>query len=86
MLYPHRNQPSERSALRRKGRELFSTPSARASSEHLAAVMEMCQSKGETYDPAEDGFVFSAPQIAAARRLRNRDRRIAEAHKYRSAA
>jgi hypothetical protein len=53
---------------------------------NLLAVMEMSKSKGETYDPAQDGFVFSEPQIAAARRARNRDRRIAEAQKYRPAA
>jgi hypothetical protein len=52
----------------------------------LVSILEMCESKGETYVSSEDGFVFTEPQIAAARRLRNRDRRIAEALQYRSAA
>jgi hypothetical protein len=53
---------------------------------HLLDITEMYKSKGEPYDPAEHGFVFSGPQIEAARRLQNRRRRIAEAQKYRSAA
>lgn len=34
-------------------------------------LMEICKSKGETYRPAEDGFVFSPAQITTALRLRN---------------
>jgi hypothetical protein len=37
-------------------------------------IMEVCESKGETYNPSEDGFVFSPAQIACALRLRNRKR------------
>jgi hypothetical protein len=51
---------------------------------HLLDIMQMYKSKGQPYDPASDGFVFSAPQIAAARRLKNRDRHIMQA--YRTAA
>jgi hypothetical protein len=48
---------------------------------HLLDVMEMHKSKGQPYDPTTDGFVFSDPQIAAARRLRNRAQHIKEAHR-----
>jgi hypothetical protein len=41
--------------------------------------MEMVESTGETYDPSEDGFVFSKPQIAAAISARNRKNRALEA-------
>jgi hypothetical protein len=44
----------------------------------------MCESQGETYDPSEDGFVFSPTQISQAMRTRNRERLILEA--YQSAA
>jgi hypothetical protein len=40
----------------------------------LLDTMEMCESQGETYNPSEDGFVFSPAQIACALRLRNRKR------------
>jgi hypothetical protein len=46
----------------------------------LLDVMEMYESKGETYDPSEDGFVFSQSQINAALWTRNRERVIEEAH------
>jgi len=39
--------------------------------------MEICQSKGETYNPSDDGFVFSPAEITRAIRLRNRQ----ETHK-----
>src|SRR5580658_4877797 len=38
----------------------------------LLNIMEMVESTGETYDPSEDGFVFSQPQIDAAIRTRRR--------------
>ena len=47
---------------------------------NLLDIMEMYESKGETYDPSADGFVFSEPQIDAAIRARNRERLIEEAH------
>jgi hypothetical protein len=50
----------------------------------LLDIMEMCESQGETYDPSEDGFVFSPTQISQAMRTRNRERLILEA--YQSAA
>jgi hypothetical protein len=43
-------------------------------------VVEMYESKGKTYDPAEDGFVFSESQINAALWTRNQERVIEEAH------
>jgi hypothetical protein len=45
----------------------------------LLDIMEMVESTGETYDPSEDGFVFSKPQIDAAIRLRARENRALEA-------
>jgi len=45
----------------------------------LLNIMEMVESTGETYDPSEDGFVFSQPQIEAAIRARNRKNRALEA-------
>jgi cysteinyl-tRNA synthetase len=42
-------------------------------------MMETCESKGETYNPAGDGFVFSPSQITRAIRLRNRDRLASKA-------
>lgn len=46
----------------------------------------MFKDKGETYDPSEDGFVFSEVQIAAARIARSRENRIDEALDYRETA
>ncbi|MGA3204278.1 MAG: hypothetical protein ABSF12_17440 [Bryobacteraceae bacterium] len=45
----------------------------------LLDIMEMVESAGETYDPSEDGFVFSQSQIDAAIRLRARENRALEA-------
>jgi hypothetical protein len=39
-------------------------------------IMENCESKGETYRPSDDGFVFSQSQINRTIHLRNR-RRVA---------
>jgi len=44
-------------------------------------IMETCQSKGETYNPSEDGFVFSPAQITRAIRLRTRERLAQKVHK-----
>jgi hypothetical protein len=52
----------------------------------LLNILEMCEAEGETYNPSEDGFVFSEPQIAAAKRARTRDNRAMEAHEYHSEA
>ena len=46
----------------------------------LLNIMEMTESTGETYDPSADGFVFSQPQIDAAKRARNRERLALEAY------
>jgi hypothetical protein len=45
----------------------------------LLDIMEMVESTGETYDPSEDGFVFSKFQIDAAIRARARENRALEA-------
>ena len=42
----------------------------------------MYQAKGETYDPSEDGFVFSDDEIDDAIRARNRERLTEEAFDY----
>jgi hypothetical protein len=41
--------------------------------------MEIYESKGETYSPSDDGFVFSQAQINARIRARNRHRLVLEA-------
>jgi hypothetical protein len=46
----------------------------------LLDIMEMHQSKGETYNPSDDGFVFSQTQIHRAIRIRNRERVLEVAH------
>ena len=45
-------------------------------------IMEMYQSKGETYEPSEDGFVFSESQIHETTQARNRERLAREAYKH----
>jgi hypothetical protein len=47
--------------------------------DHLLDITEMYQSRGDTYDPSEDGFVFSEDQINDSIRRRNRERLIEEA-------
>ena len=47
--------------------------------DNLLDIMEMYESKGETYDPSEDGFVFSQTQINSRIRARNRERLAEEA-------
>jgi hypothetical protein len=49
-------------------------------------VVEMYEDKGETYDPSEDGFVFSEQQINDAILRRNRGRLIEEALEHLDAA
>jgi hypothetical protein len=44
-------------------------------------IMEVCESKGETYNPSEDGFVFSPAQINRAILFRNRQRVVGKALK-----
>jgi hypothetical protein len=51
---------------------------------NLLDIMKMYESKGETYRPSDDGFVFSQTQINRAILTRNRERLAAEAYKYRS--
>ena len=50
--------------------------------DNVLNVMEMHKSKGETYNPTEDGFVFSESQIDLALRTRTRERAIAKAADY----
>jgi hypothetical protein len=49
----------------------------------LLDIMEMSESQGETYDPAEHGFVFSDQQISAGRLARTRERLAGEAYEHR---
>jgi len=51
--------------------------------EKLLEILEMYKDKGETYDAAADGFVFSEPQIKEAIRRRNRTRLFEEAYLHR---
>jgi hypothetical protein len=50
----------------------------------LLKIMEMYESKGETYRPSDGGFVFSQTQITQAIRTRNRQLLVVKA--YESAA
>jgi hypothetical protein len=50
--------------------------------DHLLDIMEMYESKGETYRPSNDGFVFSQTQISESIRTRNRERLIEESSDY----
>jgi hypothetical protein len=52
--------------------------------DNLLDITEMYEDKGETYDPSEDGFVFSEQQINDAILRRNRERQMDEV--YESAA
>ena len=52
----------------------------------LVNIIEMHESTGETYDPSNDGFVFSQTQINEAIRTRNRERLAFEAYTHRSEA
>jgi hypothetical protein len=42
-------------------------------------LLEAAENNGEPYDPSQDGFVFSKPEIDQALRLRNRARRVQKA-------
>ena len=46
----------------------------------LLEITEMYEEKGETYNPKEDGFVFTQSQINQAILARNRDRLLEEAY------
>jgi hypothetical protein len=48
----------------------------------LLDIIQMHESKAETYDPLADGFVFLPTQIEAARRTRKRERLASEAYEY----
>jgi ABC-type transporter Mla subunit MlaD len=48
--------------------------------DHLLEIMEMFENKRETYNPSEDGFVFTQTQINRAILARNRDRLLEEAY------
>jgi hypothetical protein len=54
--------------------------------DNLVDIIKMYKSKGETYDPSADGFVFSQQQIDAALRARNRKSLAENAYKHRTAA
>jgi hypothetical protein len=50
--------------------------------ENLLEIMDMYELKGETYNPSEDGFVFSETQINTAILTRNRERLTEEASNF----
>ena len=52
----------------------------------LLNILYMKHSKGESYDPAADGFVFTPEQINTATRDRRRSNLASKAYDYRSAA
>ena len=47
--------------------------------DNVLDIMELYKSKGETYRPSDDGFVFSETQIDGRRRTRTCERLIAKA-------
>jgi hypothetical protein len=49
-------------------------------------IIEMHESKGESFNPSDHGFVFSEPEIASARRQRARTRLAAQALRAAAAA
>jgi hypothetical protein len=49
----------------------------------LVDIIKMYKSKGKTYDPSADGFVFSDQQIKESIRARNRELLASEAYGYR---
>lgn len=53
--------------------------------DNLVDIIKMYKSKGETYDPSANGFVFSQHQINAAIHARNREFLVAKAYKHRYA-
>jgi len=53
--------------------------------DNLLDITEMYESKGEAYDPSEDGFVFSEQQIDEAIQRRNQERRIDQAWHHHNA-
>lgn len=57
----------------------------RAALNDLMDIMEMHKSKGRTYHPSEDGFVFSQSEIDRALILRQRDRQARIAYNSASA-
>jgi hypothetical protein len=69
-------------------RELQKTRRSREQEEldGLLDIMNMFESKGEPYDPAQDGFVFSQSQINSRIRARNRENLALEAYDYPCAA
>jgi hypothetical protein len=44
--------------------------------DNLIEITQLYESKGKTYDPSADGFVFSQQQIDARTRARNHERRL----------
>jgi hypothetical protein len=54
--------------------------------DNLLEIMEMFESKGQPYNPLDDGFVFSRARINEAVRARNRENLLSQARRYRSAA
>jgi hypothetical protein len=47
--------------------------------DNLLLITEMYESRGETYDPSDDGFVFTQTQINHATQARDRERLVDEA-------
>lgn len=52
----------------------------------LVDILEMYKAKGETYDPSQDGFVFSAAEIDDFMRTQSRKNRIQQALHHRRTA
>jgi len=70
-------------------RDLQETRQAKEKQEldRLVDIIKMYKSKGETYDPSADGFVFSDQQIKESIQARNREHLASKAygHRYQTA-
>jgi hypothetical protein len=69
-------------------RELQSTRQSQQKKQldNLLDIMEMYEEKGESYNPSDDGFVFSESDLDAAIHARNRDLLLTEAQDRQCAA
>jgi hypothetical protein len=71
----------ERTVVQLRGLQKARLDQEKQHMETVLDITEMCESKGETYNPSEDGFVFSPAEITRAIHLRARQRQLEKAYK-----
>jgi hypothetical protein len=74
----------ERTAAQLRDLQKTRQAAERSQLNDLVNIMEMHESKGKTYNPSQDGFVFTKEEISQA--LQSRTRRNLATQAYRSAA